>query len=162
MDAYLTKPVRLLQLKAALESWLVPATQGQELLAAPSVCARTTASVDLNVLVRLVGADPMVIEEVLHAFGESAAQLSTALIRGAGSGSLEAVTDAAHMLKSGARSIGAMPLGDLCAQIEAAAGSRRVSALNTVLPAFETELRAVLRFLDARDTGNLPRTEHSP
>jgi PAS domain S-box-containing protein len=162
MDAYLTKPVRLPQLKAALESWLVPGAQGQELLAEPSVCARATAPVDLNVLVRLVGADPMVIEEVLHAFGESAAQLSTALIRGADSGSLEAVTDAAHMLKSGARSIGAMPLGDLCAQIEATAGSRRVSALNTVLPAFETELRAVLRFLDARDTGTVPRTEHSP
>ncbi len=101
-------------------------------------------------LASLVGDDSSVIDEVLGAFRESAALSSDALRQGVAAGSGQSVGDAAHKLKSAARSIGALRLGDLCAQIEEVAGGRKTGKLTALLPLFQAESEAVLRFLDSR------------
>jgi len=146
MDAYLTKPVRLEQLRAAIEDWLGPLAQAKaERRATPG-----SVAADLSVLIALVGDDPAVISEVLQAFRSSAGQSGSAMRQGLNDGQLQSVADTAHTLKSGARSIGALRLGDICAQIELVAQSGRPEALNTLLQHFETELAAVQQFVDTR------------
>jgi two-component system, sensor histidine kinase and response regulator len=66
----------------------------------------------------------------------------------------------AHKLKSSARSVGALKLGELCADIEIAGHAGDFTAVAAVLPDFENEMRSVdewLSSLSARD----PRAEQS-
>jgi PAS domain S-box-containing protein len=145
IDACLTKPVRLHQLKAALEEALPPAEQPEHSLPA-------AASVDLDVLAELVGDEAAVIDEILSAFAVSAVALSGDLMLAAGTGARQAAADLAHTLKSSTRTIGALPLGELCARIETAAGAGDVHTLEALLPSFQRELQAVLSFVAARAT----------
>ncbi|MEP7302221.1 MAG: PAS domain-containing protein [Caldimonas sp.] len=147
MDGYLVKPVRLAQLRTAIGAWLDPA-----MVPVPAPVASPPAApvADLGVLAALVGDDPGVIEEVLQAFRQSVALSSAELSRGLASGSGQAVADAAHKLKSAARSIGAMGLGELCARIELVAESRDTGELRLLMPLFDAESKAVVAFLDSR------------
>jgi HPt (histidine-containing phosphotransfer) domain-containing protein len=59
--------------------------------------------------------------------------------------------DVAHKLKSTARAIGAVRLGQICADIEeAAASTPRTATLEPLMVDFEVELLAVHHFLDTR------------
>ena len=144
-DGYLSKPVRLAQLRTSIEAWLGPA---------PPVHARRRSAaaappaVDLDVLAELVGNDPAVIAEVLAAFRESATRSRTEMTRSMANGATAAASEAAHKLKSAARAIGASRLGDLCERIETLATAQKASELRTQLPLFEAEWADVLRSLD--------------
>ena len=148
MNGYLSKPVRLPQLKAAIEAWLAPVALPNEVTEATTGPAAPAAAADLAVLIALVGDDPAVIAEILQAFRQSASQSSDAMRQGVIAAKLSSVADAAHTLKSGARSIGAERLGDLCEEIEAVAQTAQHDALVALLARFEIELDAVRRFLD--------------
>jgi len=104
--------------------------------------------VDLDVLSALVGNDAAVIEEVLTAFRESAALAGAEMTRSIAAGAAAAASDAAHKLKSAARAIGALRLGDLCERIEALATAEKAGELKALLPLFDAEWAAVLRSLD--------------
>ena len=54
----------------------------------------------------------------------------------------------AHKLKSSARSVGALALGELCAGMEQAGKACDSEALAVLLPRFEQELASVDRYLD--------------
>jgi CheY-like chemotaxis protein len=146
-DGYLSKPVRLAQLRTSIESWLGPLPARGTVRAAP---AGEPPAVDFNVLSALVGNDAAFIEEVLTAFRESATLSRTEMTHGIASGAAHATADAAHKLTSAARSIGALRLGDLCARIEKLAQARRTGELKALLPVFEEEWTVVLRTLDQR------------
>jgi HPt (histidine-containing phosphotransfer) domain-containing protein len=55
----------------------------------------------------------------------------------------------AHKLKSSARSVGALALGELCVEIEQAGKAGQIEALAALLPRFEAEMAAVDEYLDA-------------
>ncbi|MBP9928380.1 MAG: PAS domain-containing protein [Rhodoferax sp.] len=151
MDGYLTKPVRLAQLKAAIECWLRPASPQARQAAPDGPAAFIPAPADLDVLAELVGDDPQDIREVLMAFRANTARSSLELAHAHAGGDVQAVADIAHKLKSAARAIGAAALGQICADIEkTATSSPRGAALGVLMAAFDGELRALHRFLDAR------------
>jgi PAS domain S-box-containing protein len=151
MDAYLSKPVRLARLQAAVQEWLPVAvtTLPDELLVVDTP-EPAQPRVDLSVLKALVGDDEAVISEVLRAFRDSAAGSGAALARACATGDLRGVADAAHKLKSGARSIGALPLGQRCEKIEAAAEGGLREAVAALAPLFQADLQAVFDFLEGR------------
>jgi len=155
MDGYLTKPVRLAQLKAALDVWLRPAL-ARPIDATPDAPARIAPPpADLDVLAELIGNDPQVMQEVLEAFRVNTARSALELARAQAGGAAQAVADITHKLKSAARAIGAARLGQLCADIEeAATSSPRSTALDALMAAFDSELRAVHHFLDTRQDGH--------
>ena len=105
---------------------------------------------DLRVLAGLVGNDADIIDEVLLAFRRSARQSSHEMRNGVGRGSMPAVAEASHKLKSAARSVGAGHLGELCAAIEDAAEGARTTTVRELSERIEAELTAVNDFLDAR------------
>jgi signal transduction histidine kinase/CheY-like chemotaxis protein/HPt (histidine-containing phosphotransfer) domain-containing protein len=141
MNDYLSKPAPLAALAAALEKWLPvggSTTTPQRTAAAP---------VDVSVLEALIGTDRQVIKEVLKDFTASAARLSADLTEACATQRASQAAAIAHTLKSSARSVGALKLGDLCADIERAGHAGDLPAMAALLPNFETETRAVDEWL---------------
>ena len=143
MDDYLSKPLRLADLKAALETWLPGVTPG----APPSPDA--APAVDVSVLAKLIGNDPAVIFEFLDDFQSSASKIALALQAACGAALPLKASAQAHKLKSSALTVGALALGDLCARIETAGKAGSMAALRLLLPLFERELAAVQACIDA-------------
>jgi CheY-like chemotaxis protein/HPt (histidine-containing phosphotransfer) domain-containing protein len=171
MDDYLSKPVQLAHLKAILQKWLPPPTTTQLLsLAAPAISAAPTAvpatapgtptaastkdvavqkPVDVNVLKELVGDDPTVTSEFLRDFRTSSEKIAADLRGACQEGQAKIAGATAHKLKSSARAVGALALGELCAEMEQAGKTGDTQALNALLPRFESELTAVNEYIDS-------------
>ena len=115
MDEYLTKPVQLDVLRAALSRWLPHSASGDGHRPGP------VATLDIGVLRALVGAEPAMLRQLLGDYQQSLRsgleQLRTAMVMGR---ALD-VGSIAHRLKSSSRAVGALPVGDLCAELENAA-----------------------------------------
>jgi PAS domain S-box-containing protein len=138
MDDYLSKPVLLDRLQAMLEKWLpMPVT------AVP----HPLAVLDRAVLPTLVGSDPMLLAEFLHDY-QLSAQMAALEIRAAlQQGDWKAVADGAHKLKSSSRSVGALALGELCAQLEYAGKAADAVTVHALAVEFERDLAAVFAAL---------------
>lgn len=147
MDDYLSKPARLMDLKAMLIKWLpAAAVSGPDLAVAPA-SRDATGPVNVRDLETLVGDDPEVIQEFLQDFRISAAKAAAELKRACEAGAAVEAGAVAHKLKSSARSVGARTLGDLCEELEQAGNAGRIEVLATLLPKFMAEMTAVDDYL---------------
>ncbi|WP_239190842.1 ATP-binding protein, partial [Candidatus Nitrotoga sp. HW29] len=150
MDDYLSKPVQLTDLKSMLEQWLPtadPSLNPTITPAMPDTPAMAIGPVDVSVLEGLVGNDPAVINEFLRDFRSSSARIAVELQTAFQLRQAAAVSAAAHKLKSSARSVGALMLGELCAEIEQAGKAGDIEALAVLLPRFEAEMVIVDEYL---------------
>ncbi|MBI3223201.1 MAG: PAS domain S-box protein [Nitrosomonadales bacterium] len=134
MDDYLSKPAPLADLQAMLEKWL-PAAE--------------PAPLDVSVLKALVGSDLAVICEFLHDFRIGLEKTATELRAACNEGRATQAGTLAHKLKSSARAMGALALGELCAAMEQAGKSGRIEALHELMPRFEAEAAAVNAYIRA-------------
>ncbi|MDP2762193.1 MAG: PAS domain S-box protein [Sideroxyarcus sp.] len=172
MDDYLSKPVQLADLKAMLEKWLPVASEtmpveinqsslGRSQIAGASharekknnrtqgvLLQQPALPVDVNVLKKLVGDDEEIIRDFLHDFRASAAKTAAELKAACDGGQAKQAGALAHKLKSSARSVGALALGELCAEMEQAGKDGDAQALAGLLPKFEAELAGVESYLD--------------
>ncbi len=147
MDDYASKPLPLADLKSLLEKWMpvavpTPALPEANSSASPPEAMAVTA-VDVGVLKKLVGDDAATIREVLQDFRASAVKIVTELRAACAARQPKVAGAAAHKLKSSARAVGALALGELCADMERAGKAGDGAALFEQLPAFETEMSAV-------------------
>ena len=152
MDDYLSKPTSLADLKATLEKWLpdvAPASPSADASVTPMAKETLPKPVDVSVLAALVGDDPEVIEELLQYFRSSTTQIALELRAAYADGQTAQVGALAHKLKSSARSVGALELGELCEDIEQAGKAGQIEALAALVPRFEVEIAAVNAYLDA-------------
>ena len=109
MDDYLSKPLRMKELAPMLDKWL----------------PQPFSSPDFPVwnpitLSELVGDNPGMHKRLLGKFLLSAEKQVAQIVAGAAASDTATVGGAAHTLKSSARSVGALALGELCQAIEAA------------------------------------------
>ena len=154
MDDYMTKPLQLAHLRAMLTKWLPSAIDPEDdpLSAPPLQAERGEASgppADLNVLAAMVGSDPKVLDEMLQAFRRSAARAGQDIRAAVAERDVKAAADAAHTLKSGARSIGAQRLCKVCLDIESCVDGNGSSRLAGLLTNFDDEMNALDAFLDS-------------
>jgi PAS domain S-box-containing protein len=140
MDGYLSKPATLAALAATLEKWL-PTTGSASML------TDSSAPLQLGVLEGLVGTDPRLIEDFLKLFAVSAGRAASELATACERGRTEAAAQIAHKLKSSARSVGALRLGEVCAAIEVAGSTGDPARLAELLPGFEREMSLVDSYL---------------
>jgi len=137
MDGYLTKPVPLKLLKRELDGWFSGAPDERSHVAAdtaPDAAAPARAAFDVTVLESLVGDDPEVVRELLQDYAD-AQRRQLAELRTADAGMhLAAIGAVAHKMKSAARSVGALPLGDLCAELENAGKRSDRPAVDRLVP----------------------------
>jgi PAS domain S-box-containing protein len=149
MDAYLSKPLQLADLKAALETWLPAVASGTHTHVAAAPKADAVPVVDVRALERLIGNDRPVILEFLNDFRISAAKIALELKAACTACQAVQASEQAHKLKSSARAVGAHALGELCAAMEEAGKAGSTETLLALLPRFEQELDAVNTFLDS-------------
>ncbi len=138
MDDYASKPLPLSDLRSLLEKWMPAVAFTHE-----ATSGSDAAHVDVNILRKLVGDDAAAVREVLQDFRVSAASIVTDLRAACASRQPKVAGAAAHKLKSSARAVGALALGELCASMERAGKAGDGAALYEQLPAFEVEMSAV-------------------
>jgi two-component system sensor histidine kinase/response regulator len=144
MDDYLSKPVPLAALAAALEKWLPAAGPGKASQGSSSTAGHASSvPVQVSALEALVGTDPQLIQELLQEFAVSAARLAAELTRACKEGQSRTAAEVAHKLKSSSRSVGALQLGELAAAMEAAGNAGDPALLTELLPGFEREMNSV-------------------
>ena len=150
MDDYLSKPAQLTDLKATLEKWLpgLEAASGAHVLMAAQARSASTLALDPSVLEALVGDDPEIIREFLEEFRNSAVKTAMELKTACELGQAGQTGALAHKLKSSARAVGAIPLGDLCAELEHAGNQNLAGQFAALLASFELELEAVKQALE--------------
>ncbi len=159
MDDYLSKPVQLVNLKAKLEKWLPMATESTPITVQDRVTQKNsirpetdvtisaTLAVDVSVLKALIGGDEAILHEFLHDFCLSAEKIAAELRTVCTAGQAVAASELAHKLKSSARSVGALALGELCAEMEKVGKSGDNEMLTWLLPKFEQELVNVTNYI---------------
>ncbi len=123
MDDYLAKPLRLKELQSTLGKWLpLPQAQHQPTEAVATATAAPGLTVwDAGALQALVGDNPALQTRLLEKFRLGVPAQLEALVHAAAALDLATLAAVAHPLKSAARSVGAMALGELCQALETAA-----------------------------------------
>jgi CheY-like chemotaxis protein/nitrogen-specific signal transduction histidine kinase/HPt (histidine-containing phosphotransfer) domain-containing protein len=151
MDMYLTKPLQLADLRAALDELFLPLSS--PLPAVPTereaLDGSAAAAVDIRVIENLVGNDPTVISDLLHGFQDSAGRTVELLKAACNMGDMTTTIEQAHRLKSSSRAVGALVLGEICEEIENAGKAGAGDTLARLLPIFDREYEAVDAFLVA-------------
>jgi PAS domain S-box-containing protein len=146
LDGYLTKPLRLELLQGMLNRHFPATVQAAlgELPGPQQTAALTSAcAVDLDVLKSIVGDDPEIVRELLADYLRSARHLAADLRGHCAQGRGRDAGAIAHKLKSSSRSVGAVSLGDLCAELENAGKAGDMDRLANWLGRFDAALAAV-------------------
>ena len=172
IDDYLTKPLKLNLLEQALLQWTSEqriggapeAPPAQTRAPASAACADAQAAgdssstsdeqivvadeaatiVDIGVLKGIVGDDHETVQALLIEYVECSAELAEQLRAHLSEGRAREAASVAHKLKSSSRSIGALPLGELCAEIEAAAPTADASGLAQLGQRFDGTYRRAI------------------
>jgi two-component system sensor histidine kinase/response regulator len=106
--------------------------------------------VDVSVLKKLIGSsDEVAILKLLKRFQISAEKIAMELKTACADCQAMQAREQAHKLKSSARTVGALALGELCEKMEYTAKAGNTEALTALLPAFEQEFEAVNVFLNS-------------
>lgn len=108
----------------------------------------TQGPVDLRVLMGLVGEDPEMLKRFLLGFHKSASASSQALVAACQQGQPQEAGDLAHKLKSPARYLGALALGELCQEMERAGHADKPQVLVAMLGRFQEEMTAVMAVVE--------------
>ncbi len=169
MDAWMSKPAPLDELAGMLDRWLP---------AAPQTAADDTARhedgdaspaavdalpvFDADVLTDLVGRDDAIVDEFLDAFRGVLGSTTDELRNAARDDDRQAASAIAHRLKSSARAVGALLLGERCERLETLANEGS-SAIGGAVADFEAAVVATEQALDARRaTGAPPAADDGP
>jgi PAS domain S-box-containing protein len=170
MDDYLSKPVQLAQLRAMLDRWQPEVVSGLAGLAVEPDGAKDQAAsqddpqalvvtehapLDVRVLEALIGNDADTITQFVNDFHSTAAQVTAELLSAHAAGQIGNMAAQAHKLKSSARAVGALQLGELCAGLELAGKAKNTQALAALLPAFAQETERVSRFIRNRELAHV-------
>jgi two-component system, sensor histidine kinase and response regulator len=145
MDDYVSKPVRVDELRAVLE-------RAHITRAAKSECTGATSAESLAALRALQGDDGGdLLSEVIPLFISNGPQLLSAARSALDKNDAIALAEAAHSLKSSGAQFGAHRLTDLCGRLEAAGRSGRVEGARETLEAAEAEFQLVINELLAQE-----------
>jgi HPt (histidine-containing phosphotransfer) domain-containing protein len=99
--------------------------------------------VDVSVLQGLVGDDPQVLRRFLAGYRAEAERLAQEMRAACDANDIRQVGAIAHKLKSSSRSIGALALGDLCAELENACRGALPEDIERGVMQFEAALQEV-------------------
>jgi len=130
MDDYMSKPIDMRELRDKLVRWMPHFNPKEDSLkdSTPTKPAENVTSkenndsdtIDSSALMDMFGDDQDMFKEILNDFIDPSQKIIEEIKAGCEQRSTEAVKQAAHKLKSSARSVGANALADLCYELETA------------------------------------------
>jgi HPt (histidine-containing phosphotransfer) domain-containing protein len=156
MDDYLSKPLRMQQLAPMLQKWLPMVELDDQ--STPAIEGQTSQPLALELpiwspatLRELVGENPAMHRRLMDKFLRSASEQVPAIGVAMAAGKLKEVAGLAHALKSAARSVGALALGELCQKMETTGNAEEAPACAALAQglaaAFTTAQGAILEHL---------------
>jgi CheY-like chemotaxis protein/HPt (histidine-containing phosphotransfer) domain-containing protein len=150
MDDYITKPIRVDELVAAIEH--TPRRGSAPLRTTDGAGGNGSgdSEIDTTVLSRLsegTGGDAGFVQELIDQFLTDAPQLVVAARNALKSGNVDDLRRAAHTLKSNAATFGARRLADSSRAVEEAARNGRRETIGALVDTMSTELDIVLERL---------------
>ncbi len=119
MDDYLTKPLRMHALAEMLAKWM-PSVSADASTPTRVAAPGELAIWDPTTLSQMIGDNPAVQARLLTRYLELTRNQLAAIAAANANSDTKTMAAEAHKLKSASRSIGAIRLGDLCEQLEAA------------------------------------------
>ncbi len=143
VDSYLTKPILLHDLNAALATALAGASKPIVRAAAaaphPDIPAAAFAlpAFDVCTLIAYVGDEPDILESFFAQFNATASELAGALHEAVANGDPGRVRAIMHRLKTSCRFVGALRLAELCERLERFGNDGDLPAIAREVPAFE-------------------------
>ncbi|MFZ6747744.1 ATP-binding protein [Undibacterium sp. Ren11W] len=126
MDDYLSKPLRMSELRSKLDKWLPLDSDKTERImhdSQQSLSIHNSATFAVwnpNTLPDLLGDKPAMHRRMLAKFLSNAEKQVSEILAASMTGNATTTGEVAHTLKSAANSIGALALGELCQHIETA------------------------------------------
>lgn len=164
MNDYLPKPVPLESLQDKLEKWAGLDKQeiekkeskfeskGSTLIGKSEIESTELSTLDVNVLIQLVGDDEGLIESFLNEYQKSAKSAAQQIDTAYKGGQWKEIGELAHALKSSSRSVGALALGEICADLESAGKNDDESQIHNTMAGFTQSLHAVMESIGQRDS----------
>ncbi|MFC1673743.1 ATP-binding protein [Pseudomonadota bacterium] len=160
MDDYLSKPLAMVDLKAALKKWLpqanpIATSPEAEPTEAPVPVEETTSSsepesvVEPTYLRETFGDDHEMIKEILSDFVAPAQAIVEEIDVAFNNKDAKAIGAAAHKLKSSSRSVGAEKLANLCADLEQAGKADDWNGVKSRYPELAPAMSAVAQAIEA-------------
>jgi len=164
MDGRLEKPTDLNALRQVIEHWL-PASERkptaignaanpptQATVSPPTAHERNASALDhsvldSDVLQRLTGGDAVANRRALALYQRVNTQDVSSLWQAITAGNATAIVHAAHRIKGASRLVGASAFAQICAELEAAAGSYDADRVSALLPRFNSELKRLNDYL---------------
>ena len=144
LDEYMTKPVQLAALRVMLGKWMPQARGAATPAAFPKKKHVQDKSImDISVLEALVGDDPAVVNEFLTDYLASCRDNTEEMHAVLAVGDARQVGSRAHKLKSSSRAVGALALGDLCAELENLGKTEDMEAIAKTMVQFDACLAEV-------------------
>ncbi len=154
MDDYISKPIAMPALAAALKKWMPPPKGGALAAQAIAEPARTSSPtdsgagvIDDRAIKDIFGDDPATFREILTSFVDPSRDIIFDILAAHDKRAAGAVKDAAHKLKSSARSIGADALADICVALEAAGKAGDWKAVDALAPKAKDEFERVATYI---------------
>ena len=129
MDDYVSKPLRMQDLAAVLEKWL-------------PLKDITLPAWSPNTLIDLVCNNPALHQRLLEKFLVNATGQAAKITAAAAASDTTTLTGIAHTLKSAARSVGALALGELCQNLETAGHAAHAPESSALAAGLDAELEA--------------------
>ena len=138
VDMYLTKPILLPDLHAALATALAAAPKSTGSLAPAPAAAAALPVFDVCTLIAYVGDETDALESFLARFTGATADLVGALRAAHAGGDPDRVRGIAHKLKSSCRFAGALHVAAICERLEQFGNDSDLPAIAREMPAFDS------------------------
>jgi len=154
-DGFLDKPASAAAMREFILKWLPPEPpetndDDAQLLKQDNERDEALPVLNVEILANVVGHEPEVLDEFLDAFLESIGKDLDRLRQAVASNDATQLYKVAHKLKSPARSVGALPLGNCLERMETDAKANNSPLFQSRLKEVEAHLEAVRSAIDAR------------
>ena len=160
MDAYMTKPVRMKELRGCLEKWL-PKAMGEKAIASPRDDEGAAAAseggkpddavVELGVLIEMFGDDEETLKAILSEFPPAGWECVEEIESAYEAKDWAAVGAAGHKLKGSACTVGANHLADICEGLEQAGKAGDKKTIKKLIPKLRPAMEAVAAYITERE-----------
>lgn len=152
MDDYMSKPIDMRELRNKLHLWMPHFIPSEKSIAAKPrkkkpVHKRSKSPIDEQTLKNVFGDDTEICREILNEFVQPTLNIIDEIKSAHKTQSAEGIVEAAHKLKSSARSVGANLLADLCTTLETAGESKDWQTIDESTPQLEKLMKEVRTYI---------------